>query len=296
MIADSETNIVYFSSLLRDRKNYAPFFRRLVRLLDTLKIRWGLLEGANDVWARDYMPIQVAKDKFVQFDYHPIYLNSTRDRKTITDGSVVALKHGIKTEKTDIKLDGGNAVFGYGKVIITERVFSENPGYSRSTLLKELKRLLKVKEVIIIPEEPDDEFGHADGMVKFLTPDIVIINKYLPAMKKYEANLVKLFSSYGIMAMPAMTVNYNMDGAGIPMNYMQIGPKVIYPIFGLKTDDETKKLFFKLFGPHAYPIRANEIAKGGGVLHCVSWNTQKYIKGEKLWMQVRKKRCLGKCI
>jgi len=100
----------------------------------------------------------------------------------------------------------------------------------------------------------------------------VLLNKYSPSMKQIEDKLVRALAGYGITAIPAFPANTNVDYAAISINFMQVCDKVIYPIFGLKTDGETKKLFFKLFGPHAYPIRANEIAKGGGVLHCVSWN------------------------
>ena len=38
--------------------------------------------------------------------------------------------------------------------------------------------MLNVDEMIIIPEQPDDWTGHADGMVRFVDNNTVVINDY----------------------------------------------------------------------------------------------------------------------
>ena len=73
MIPDSQTNFVYFSSILRDSDKYQPFWNRLKIILDYEAVQYGFIDGTRDIWCRDYMPVQVSKDKFVQFTYFPDY-------------------------------------------------------------------------------------------------------------------------------------------------------------------------------------------------------------------------------
>ena len=41
-----------------------------------------------------------------------------------------------------------------------------------------LRDELRVAELIVIPKEPYDEIGHADGMVRFLDAKTVLVNDY----------------------------------------------------------------------------------------------------------------------
>ncbi|MBU4305140.1 MAG: hypothetical protein KJ893_05930, partial [Candidatus Omnitrophica bacterium] len=63
MITDQETNSVYFSKHLSQR--YPEFFKELEGILERNGIKYGLLPHTNDIWCRDYMPVQVSKNEFV---------------------------------------------------------------------------------------------------------------------------------------------------------------------------------------------------------------------------------------
>ena len=69
MIQDNQCNRVFFSALFRERCPIA--FRGLTEVLDRYEVPWSLLEGTNDIWCRDYMPIQVLPNQFLGYDYHP---------------------------------------------------------------------------------------------------------------------------------------------------------------------------------------------------------------------------------
>ena len=78
MITDNQTNKVYFSK----RLTWYKCWKELRRILDETGIYYDLLENTNDKWVRDYMPIQLEKDKFVSYVYNPDYLQE--DKKSIT--------------------------------------------------------------------------------------------------------------------------------------------------------------------------------------------------------------------
>jgi len=278
MITDQETNFLYFSGLLPQR--HPKFFKELRAILERKGIRYGLLPHTKDIWCRDYMPIEVFKNRFVQFKYKPRYLlRYKKYRATITDATDTCKAIGVKPEASDIKIDGGNVVKSRTKVIMTERIFSENLSYAREKLLKELKKLFKVRQVITIPECPYDRYGHTDGMIRFIDgvvdEDTVLVNDFSGESAKFFSKFLRVLSREGLLS---VVLPYNPfhnkgdDAKGIYINYLQVGKTIIYPEYGIKEDARAHKAFFRYFGAHAIPIRTNAIARKGGVLNCVSWN------------------------
>src|SRR5690606_18650302 len=72
----------------------------------------------------------------------------------------------------------GNIVRWANKVIMTDRVFIDNPKYERKRLIKELHELLQVDHLHFVPEQPGDFTGHSDGMVRFIDENTVVINDF----------------------------------------------------------------------------------------------------------------------
>jgi len=281
MITDKETNFVYFSGLLP--KRHSAFFKELTVILKLKGIKYRLLPFTNDIWCRDYMPIQTAENSFVQFKYDPGYLHgSKKDRATISDTGKVCEAIGIKPVISDIKIDGGNIVRSKTKVIMIERIFRENPYYPKNRLLRKLKALLKAKQIIVIPECPCDPFGHADGMIRFMDgvkdEETVLVNDFSGESARFFSKFHQALSRQGLFPMLLPYTAYRNKGynaAGIYINYLQVGKTVMYPTYGLKEDALAHKVFTKYFGTNVIPIRSNEIAKKGGGLNCVSWNIRK---------------------
>ena len=84
MITDSETNFLYLANTLPEK--YSNFYQQFERVLTRWVIKFKFLPKTKDVWAVDYMPIQIDKDKFLQFVYNPDYLRDTKKwSKTISD-------------------------------------------------------------------------------------------------------------------------------------------------------------------------------------------------------------------
>ena len=72
MITDSITNTVFFSNLLLEK---CPVLNaHIVDALRKRDIPFTYLKGTKDIWCRDYMPIQIEKDRFVFYRYTPDYL------------------------------------------------------------------------------------------------------------------------------------------------------------------------------------------------------------------------------
>ena len=65
MIPDWQTNKVYFSERLEI--DFSKSHANIINALNALEIEPLYLTDTKDVWARDYMPIQVGMDKFIEY-------------------------------------------------------------------------------------------------------------------------------------------------------------------------------------------------------------------------------------
>lgn len=82
MIKEGETNFLNLSRLLKTDDRYGIFYNDLANILNDHKINYQLLDYTKDIWAKDYMPIQVKKDKYIQFTYDPEYLKGSNTQTT----------------------------------------------------------------------------------------------------------------------------------------------------------------------------------------------------------------------
>jgi agmatine deiminase len=276
VITDSETNFLYLADTLP--KKYSDFYGRFENVLNDCDVKSQFLSETKDVWAVDFMPIQVDVNDFVRFLYRPPYLTKSKKwAKTISDVDRICNDIEIETVKASIILDGGNIIRTRNKVIMTDRVFLDNPNYDRRHLIRELYELLQMDKLYFVPEQPGDFTGHADGMVRFLDEDTVIINDY----KKERSDFYRAFEiAIHNTGLNRVRIPYNVydnksndQANGDYINYLQMDNLVIVPTFKLKEDDEVIRQFEDLFaGQRIETVESNEIANDGGVLNCITWN------------------------
>ena len=95
-------------------------------------------------------------------------------------------------------LDGGNVVRWGSRCLVTDKVFRENPGVDRDDLLGRLREALRVEDLIVIPKEPYDVVGHADGVVRFLDDRLVVINDYSKVAPWYGKRLGSILRRAGL--------------------------------------------------------------------------------------------------
>jgi agmatine deiminase len=151
MIPDWQTNRIYLSGRLEI--DYPTVHSNIITALNNLQIQPQYLTNTKDIWARDYMPIQIWKDEFIEYRYDPDYLQGKRkgyrDLKTYPD--IVCTKNNLPTTiKTDLILDGGNVVKSENTIILTNKVSLENR-WTKTETIKRLREIFKVENVILIP-------------------------------------------------------------------------------------------------------------------------------------------------
>jgi agmatine deiminase len=275
MITDEQTNFVWFSQLLQDW--FPKESLKITSILDESNIQYDFLKATNDTWCRDYMPVQISPDKFIQFKYNPWYLNDTpKNKKLKSKPRRVNQANNIKPIYKNINLDGGNVVRWHNKVIITDRIFEENPQYNKPKLLSLLENLFMDK-VIIIPQSPDDVYGHADGMVRFLDENTLIANEIRYESKNWQKAFKKVLreNDLEMIPLPCLWKKSLPPGSawGIYGNYLQVGKLIILPAFKPKVEYLVFRKFTDKFQSHTIRmVEMDAIAHHGGLLNCISWN------------------------
>lgn len=243
MITDAQTNTLYLADCLPDLQ--PTFFSRLENILQECKINFQFLPSCKDIWAVDFMPVQVTKDKFIQFVYNPDYLQGSRWAETISDVYTICRTIGLAPFKSKLLIDGGNVVRAVDRVIMCDKVFSENRHLSKKEVVQQLEELFQVDKLIFVPWDRNDFTGHADGMVRFMDRDTVIVNDYGREKPAFRDAFHKALQNAGLRT---ITFPYNpysnrtKDAAnGIYINYLQMKDVIVVPTYGMKEDDETTK-------------------------------------------------------
>ena len=263
---------LYFSSLLKTNPKYSLSAENLFSGLSNCNEKFTLFDGARDIWARDYMPIKTKSGKYISFRYEPSYLANNPQLRTNFKTDIAPSFKVDNLVYTDINLDGGNVVFSPSKekVIISDRVFSENPEYDKNTLLLELEKLLEAS-VLIIPSLKSDMTGHADGMVRFVDENTVVTNAPLSPYG-FETKVKKSLQNYGFNVIDFPYFYSKGDSAvGCYLNYLATEKSIFLPVFGVDTDNEAIELAKNIFDKTIIPVNINEIAKYGGLLNCIGW-------------------------
>lgn len=277
MIPDWETDCVYLSRLLAGR--HPVLHQQLTGILANHGVPVRLLDDTRDIWARDYCPIQVRKDWFVKFRYWPDYLRNRHEHLITADEAICQQIAGPgQYQPSELIVDGGNVVVANSRATLTDKVYRENHGSSRYAVRCGLREILEVDDCILIPKEPYDPIGHSDGVVRFLTEDLVVVNDYSNIDPAYGARLqaTLLRHHLHVDVLPYFVEKRSKDGIGSAVgnyvNFLRVGNLIVVPAYGVPQDNQACRRLESLC-PQAtvVPLLCVDLARDGGVLNCISW-------------------------
>jgi agmatine/peptidylarginine deiminase len=269
MLPDWKANRVYVSGLLPVR--HPQLWQGLVATFRQHRIDYHLLDGTKDIWCKDYLPVQVSDSAFIKFRYEPDYLRHGYGH-LITGreicGRIMPLG---KVEFADLILDGGNIVTATNRVIVTDKVYKENPTRQRHEIRSRLEAFFQAG-CIIIPKEPYDFTGHADGIVTFIDENVVLLNDYSKIDRGYGRRVRAVLKEHhlDVEEMPYFIGNRGADDAtGNYVNQLRVGDLIVIPAYEAPLDDRAlKKLESLCPTATVVPLSCKELAREGGVLHC----------------------------
>ena len=263
------------------RNDYPEVYASLCGALNQSNINCQVLARTKEVWARDYMPLHIGNGKYITFNFAPDYLVEkgskyiTNQKNVIQDIDLNVVAH------LDIVLDGGNLVRCGDKTIMTDKVISENPNIRPLKLIETIENTLNT-EMVLIPWDMEEPFGHADGMVAYIGDGTLLMNNYSQMGKEAESfckRLHKILDS----RFDVMELSYSgrlRKDAWCYLNYVETPKTVIIPGLSKDLDCENDRSAVKEFSvifpkKEVIQVYAAPLVKHGGALHCVTWELYK---------------------
>lgn len=272
--------ITYFAPMLKSLAKYGQVWEQIKSALERENELYDFVPNAKDIWVRDFMPFQRHDGKFLVYCYNPDYLQG-KNTRYITDCSE-AFRAVCGNEMlaldfcaiTDLILDGGNMIKccdieGCDCVIMTTKVLYENPGLSHREILNELESCLQA-EVILIPWDAEEPYGHSDGMVRSIGRGKLLLNCY----PELDQNLGKAVRKALGNRFEIQELSYGKEfreNSWCHLNYLELGNAVLVPVAGLASDRLAVEQIERRIGKIGIPINMSPIISGGGAMHCISW-------------------------
>ena len=242
-----------------------------------------LLEAPmRDIWMRDFTT--VIPDRPVLFRYSAVAQGGkSEEAEWVQDGFVrLAKRIGLSFRRALWILDGGNVVDnGTDQAIVTDRFLADNH-LDKEQAVAILREQLGVDRVAVLPADPEDRLGHADGMAMFIASNTVALTRYggkfQQAIRKElrhafpGVTLIELETSFDTQA-------FDPDfgsAKGIYVNATVTDCAIYLPIYGLETDDKAIAQIRAHTGRDIVTVDAAQIGQMGGSVRCLSGQ----VKGE----------------
>ena len=252
-----------------------------------------LLEAPmRDIWTRDFFPVR--PENPILFRYAAAAQNGCpREAKRVQAAFLrFAHRHRLAFRRVPWILDGGNVVDnGSDKAIVTDRFLADN-ALTRTRAVALLREHLGVDHVAILPADPDDTLGHADGMAAFIDAGTVAVTR-ADGLDR-DAILHELRTEFpGIRIIEIETV-FDEDAfdpaygsaKGIYVNATVTDCCIYLPVFGLETDAAVLETFRAATSREVVPVDASAVARLGGSVRCLGAQ----LKGENARRLIRAAR------
>lgn len=223
------------------------------------------------------MPVQVDNNRFAAYRYNPDYLrNFMQYRNKITDGNGIMVNLGLEYDNllTDIVIDGGNVVRCGDKVVMTAKVFEENPSIRPFALLERLEAAFDA-DVIVLPWDTTETYGHADGICRYAGDGTIILTNYRQFDEKMGNRFYNcLKHNFDNVLELSYEEQYFHNESWAYINWLQTDKIIIVPGFGREADRQAINQIEKVMPSYRDKIvlcECSDLVKHDGALNCCSW-------------------------
>ncbi len=308
-----EQLVFYFSGYINVNKIGNNLFYTADYTVPTELSKLKLFLSADNIWIRDWAPIPAREEPgnlvLMKFIYEPFYQSKSESAVGNESGKKLAKILNLRMIDVPLILDGGNFTHnGEGIGIVTNRVISDNEGYSIKEIEDIFSKYLGIDKLIFIPVEPGDATGHTDGSVRFIDNKTLLVGDY-PAEYSPDVNsgagdsvsfaefeqikcfndklsamlLFELGTEYKIVRLTNAIPRNSERKDDIPpafgnyINYVRLGNQILLPQYNIPEDDNAEKTLKENFSNlEIIPVCIDgikELSFEGGVLNCITWVT-----------------------
>lgn len=266
------TNLILFVKSAEILKKVSKLHRRSTILVNS---------EISSIWIRDSAGFNMGTH-IVKPTFKPKYYRKYFNEAALIDQNMKIIHSllGVDMVKLPLIWDCGNLVTNGEVGFITDQVFSDNKKTHDETQIKSLIREHLSIEPIIVPSHPDDVFGHTDAYMTFLNRTTLAIAKYPDTANKKDIKYLEqlrevvekhVSSIVEIKENPTYEVKDEIESArGLFVNFLSLGDHIFMPSYGSSEDEKSNIELLSRYGK-VHPIKCDNLASFGGLLHCVSF-------------------------
>jgi len=257
---------VYFSKHLTAYKCWLE----LSAALNSLQINYNFLPNTCDIWVRDFMPVVSQQGHYISYTYAPDYLRN--QPQFITNWKDV-LSPTFPHVNADLILDGGNIILCDTKVILTDKIFSENPRMSRAEILCHIESAFQAEPVIILWDR-SEPYGHADGMVRYIGQGQILLTNYCDFNPSFRKRLLNALKPHFEVFELHFSVPHPHKHNWAYINFLQVDDKFILPRLYTPEDEQARTQiseYYEIPPANIRMVNISTLLRRGGGLNCISW-------------------------
>ena len=121
--------------------------------------------------------------------------------------------------------------------------------------------------------DKEEEYGHADGMVRFVSDNHVLINNYKDIDTELRLKVLDALSPYFSQISELEYGSAQRVNSWAHINYLQVNNLIFVPQLEIPSDKLAIEQISSIFPDSTIiPVEVKGIVKKGGALDCVSWN------------------------
>ncbi len=237
----------------------------------------------EDIWIRDFGLSNVTAP--VLFHYTAEGQGGGRNGQSEADHvqsvfKALVKQAGLIFSVSQWRNDGGNYVDDYAGRIIISRKFLRDNSLTEATGRARILDETGARHVAFIDADTQGGLEHADGVVAFIAPNVVVLNRY-PEDPDYAARLRADLEA----GLPGVTLHELIapyDGSetydrrfepacGLYTNMLVTPERIYLPQFGIREDSIALNSVRAWTEKEVIPVPAQGVCHLGGGLRCLSW-------------------------
>lgn len=236
-----------------------------------------------DIWMRDFTPLNAVNP--VTMRYSPAGQGGgrtgRREAKFVQSELEDMLQAAsLKLPESTLINDGGNFVDDYAGRVVLSRKFLRDNQLSENEGRVAVRETTGANHVAFIEADEQGGLEHADGVVAFIGPNQLVINRY-PEDAAY-ADTLKADLRAGLPGVAIHEIVTPYDGSdiydvrfgsacGLYTNMLVTPQRIYFPQFGIAEDHEALEQLRRWTDREVIPVQSSQVCRMGGGVRCMSW-------------------------
>lgn len=254
----------------------------------------------EDIWARDYGPANPAQPILFRYtaEGQGGGRKGQRDADAVQAGIAELLEAaGLNVSVSQLLNDGGNWVDDYTGNAVLSRKFMADNRMDVDEAVGAIRAATGAREIAFIEADEQGGLEHADGVVAFVDPNVLVVNSY-PDDPDYATQL-RADLTAGLPGAAIHEIVTPHDGSdvydarfgsacGLYTNMLVTPERIYLPQFGIPEDAEALATIRAITDKRIIPVQSGGVCHMGGGLRCMSLQLRGVNAGKLLGYIVEK--------